>query len=140
LSQLAYSECSQAIQDKIACAQFVSALSERFVSRTLQLEGVTSLRIAIEIVKTIRLMQESGFGQRKRTVNVEGRGENRNNNNFNSNQDVRNCNKNFGSNFKGKERKFNKNKFEEKKNNKKKRNENRKEYWECGQEGHFQSV
>jgi len=85
LSQLAYPECSQAIRDKISCAQFVSALSDRFVSRTLQLEGVTSLRIAIERAKTIRLIQKSSFEQRKKNVNVEGRRENRTNNNFNKN-------------------------------------------------------
>jgi len=48
LSQLAYPECSQIIRDKIACAQFVSTLSDRSVSRTLQLEGIIFLRKAIE--------------------------------------------------------------------------------------------
>jgi len=54
LARLAYPECSQTIRDKIACAQFVSALSDRFVSRNLQLEGVTSLREAIVRAKTIK--------------------------------------------------------------------------------------
>jgi len=35
LSQLAYPECSDSIRYKIACAQFVSALFDRFVKRTL---------------------------------------------------------------------------------------------------------
>jgi len=83
LSQLAYPECSQIIRDKIACAQFVSALSNRFVSRTLQLEEITSLREAIMRAKTIKLIQESNIEQRRKNVNFEGRGENRNNNNFN---------------------------------------------------------
>jgi len=47
LSQLVYPECSQIVRDKIAYAQFVSALSDQFVSRTLQLGGITSLREAI---------------------------------------------------------------------------------------------
>lgn len=47
LSQLIYPECSHQIRDKIACAQFVSALTDRFVRRTLQLERVTSLKMAV---------------------------------------------------------------------------------------------
>jgi len=66
LSRLAYPECSQTIRDKIACTQFVSALSDQFVSRTLQLEGITSLRIAIERAKTIKLIQGSSFEQKKK--------------------------------------------------------------------------
>jgi len=38
------------------------------VSRTLQLEGITSLRIAIERAKTIKLIQESNFEQRKKML------------------------------------------------------------------------
>jgi len=41
LSRLAYPECPYLVRDKITCAQFVSALSNNFVRRTLQLEGVT---------------------------------------------------------------------------------------------------
>jgi len=102
LSQLAYSECSQIIRDKIACAQFVSALSDQFVSRTLQLEGIISLRIAIEIAKMIKLIQESNFEQRTKNVNVEGRGENLKKNNFNGNfnREKRDCKKDFGNNTK----------------------------------------
>jgi len=73
LSQLAYPECSQIIRDKIACAQFVSALSDRFVSRTLQLEGITFLREAIVRAETIKSIQRSNFEQRKKNVNFEGR-------------------------------------------------------------------
>jgi len=103
LSQLAYPECSQIIRDKIACAQFVSALSDRFISRTLQLEGITSLRLAIERAKTIKLIQESNFVQKKKNINFEGRGENKNNNNFSSNfnREARNYKKSFGNNHKG---------------------------------------
>jgi len=141
LSQLAYPECSQIIRDKIACAQFVSALSDRFVSRTLQLEGITSLREAIVRAKTIKLIQESNFEQRRKNVNFEGRKENGNNNNFNGNfnRGARDCKKNFESNSKGNERKFKKNKFGESNNNGEKRIGNGKECWECGKEGHFRS-
>lgn len=61
LSRLAYPECSAAVRDKIACAQFVSALGESFIKRTLQLEGVSSLRIAVERAKTIKIIQEESF-------------------------------------------------------------------------------
>jgi len=134
LSKLAYPECSQIIRDKIACAQFVSALSDRFVSRTLQLEGITSLREAIVRAKTVKLIQESNFEQRKRNVNFEGGKEN-----GNFNRGARNYGKNFGSNFKENERKFKKNKFGESDNNGGKRMGIGKECWECGKEGHFRS-
>jgi len=54
------------------------------VSRTLQLEGITSLRTAIERAKTIKLIQESDFEQKKKNNGIESRGESKNNN-FNSN-------------------------------------------------------
>ena len=53
LSRLAYPECPFAVRDKIACAQFVSALSDRSLKRTLQLEGITSLNLAIERAKIV---------------------------------------------------------------------------------------
>ncbi|KYN29444.1 hypothetical protein ALC57_01111 [Trachymyrmex cornetzi] len=65
LSQLAYLECSDEVRDKIAYAQFVSALSDGFMRRALQLEGATSLRIAIERAKAIRLIQENNFQYKK---------------------------------------------------------------------------
>lgn len=61
LSRLAYPECSPEIRDKIACAQFVSAISDKFVKQTLQLEGITSLDLAIERAKTIRGIQRENF-------------------------------------------------------------------------------
>jgi len=132
LARLAYPECSQTIRDKIACAQFVSALFDRFVSRNLQLEGVTSLREAIVRAKTIKSIQESDFEQRKRRINFENKDRNRSD----FNRDVKDYKKNFNNNFKGK---FKQNKFAENENSKKKEIEKRKECWECGKEGHFRS-
>jgi len=134
LSQLAYPECSQIIRDKIACAQFISALSDRFVSRTLQLEGITSLREAIVRAKTIKLIQESNFEQRRKNINFEDKKKNGGNNNFNGNfnRGARDYKKNFENNSKGNDKKFKKNKFGES-------NNNGKECWECGKEGHFRS-
>jgi len=51
---------------------------------------------------------------------------------------VRDCNKEFGSNIKGKEEKF-KNKFERNKNNERKEIESGKECWECRKNEHFWS-
>jgi len=45
LVRLAYPECPHEIRDKIACAQFISAIFDNFVKRTLQLENITSLKI-----------------------------------------------------------------------------------------------
>lgn len=83
LSHLAYPECTYAIRDKIACAQFVSVLSSGFVKRTLQLEGITLLRLAIERAKAIKLIQRKShekegrnnryFGGRFKERQREGR-------------------------------------------------------------------
>jgi len=99
------------------------------------------LRLAIERVKTIKLIQESNFEQKKKNINFEGRGGNKNNNNFSSNfnREARNYKKSFGSNYKEKERKFNKNKFGKNENDERKRIGNGKECWECGKEEHFRS-
>ncbi|KYN29280.1 hypothetical protein ALC57_01282 [Trachymyrmex cornetzi] len=65
LSQSVYPECSDTVRGKIAGAQFISALSDGFVKRTLQIEGVTSLRVAIERAKSVKLIQESSFQCKK---------------------------------------------------------------------------
>jgi len=82
------------------------------------------------------LIQENNFEQRKKNVNVEGRGENQINDNFSSNfnREARDCKKGFENNTKGKEGKFNKNKFGVNENNERKRIGSEKEYWECGKE------
>jgi len=63
LSRLAYHEYPYSIRDKIACAQFVSALSDNFVRRTLQLEGFTSLKLAIERAKVVKIIQGENFSK-----------------------------------------------------------------------------
>ncbi|XP_032663763.1 uncharacterized protein LOC116840729 [Odontomachus brunneus] len=55
LSRKAYPECSLEVREKIACSQFIAALSDGFVKRTLQVEGISSLRVAIERAKTLKL-------------------------------------------------------------------------------------
>ncbi|XP_071644837.1 uncharacterized protein [Temnothorax longispinosus] len=65
LSRLAYPECPYAVRDKIACAQFVSSLSDGFVRRTLQLEGITSLKLAIERAKAVKIIQGGNFERRR---------------------------------------------------------------------------
>lgn len=62
LSRLAYPECPY-VGDKIACAQFVSVISEGFVKRTLQLEGIT-LKSVVERAKIIKIIQGENFGGR----------------------------------------------------------------------------
>jgi len=56
LSRLAYPECTKEIRDKIACTQFIVALSDGFIKRTLQL-GVVSLRLALERATLWQLKQ-----------------------------------------------------------------------------------
>lgn len=138
LSRLAYPECSYAVRDKIACAQFISALSDGFLRRTLQLEGITSLNLAIERAKIVGLIQGEHF-ERKKEKNFNGK--------FN----------NFGkfksANYQRAERNDAQKNYKNENGNKnsenmRKRNEKRnssgndfssrgKECWTCGKTGHF---
>ncbi|KYN12401.1 hypothetical protein ALC57_15430 [Trachymyrmex cornetzi] len=103
LSQSAYPECSDTVRDKIAGVQFISALSDGFVKRTLQIEEVTSLRMAIERAKLVKLIQESSF-QCKKGGNYNY--EKKKGKNFYFEKQRKNQNED-----EDKERKFNKNRF-----------------------------
>jgi len=62
LSRLAYPECSHESRDKIAYAQFISALPSDFVKRTLQLEDITSLK-TVQRAMAVKVIQENNaFG------------------------------------------------------------------------------
>lgn len=61
LSRLAYPECSHEVRDKIACAQFIAALSDGFFKRTLQLEGNISLRVSVQRAKAIKEIRDDNF-------------------------------------------------------------------------------
>ncbi|XP_024885692.1 uncharacterized protein LOC112463501 [Temnothorax curvispinosus] len=69
LARLAYPECPFPVRDKIACSQFISALSNGFIRRTFQLEGVTSLKFAIERAKVVKIIQGDSFEKRKKLYN-----------------------------------------------------------------------
>jgi len=115
LSRLVYSECPLNVRDKIACAQFVSAISDSFIKRTLQLEGITSLRLAIERAKAIKIIRADEF-QRKRNFKSQS-GFDRGNGEWK------------------KEEKNGKEKGKSGSSNLK--NKNPKECWKCGGKGHF---
>ncbi|XP_011863447.1 PREDICTED: uncharacterized protein LOC105559624 [Vollenhovia emeryi] len=74
LAQFAYPECPYAVRDKIACAQYIAALTDGFMKRTLQLEGVSSLKIAIERAKVIRIIQGGEGFERKAEIYSGGGG------------------------------------------------------------------
>lgn len=106
--------------DKIACAQFISALTNSFIKKTLQLEGITSLKTAVERVKAIRSIQENSF-EKRRDENFSKRspagGEGP------AQKGERKETVGEGKDTKG--RKINRN--------------SRKECWTCGKTGHFRS-
>ncbi|KYN50244.1 hypothetical protein ALC62_05960 [Cyphomyrmex costatus] len=125
LARLVYPELTDAVRDKFACAQFISALTDGFVKRTIQLEGITSLRFAIERAKTIRIIQENSFGHKKDFQNSkERRKESENGKEGENNKEKR-------------EKEDGKGKFSKNKNGVK--FGNKRECWECGKEGHFRS-
>jgi hypothetical protein len=119
LSQLAYPECSFAVRDKIACAQFISALTDGFVKKTLQLEGVTSLRSAVERAKAVKIIHGEGF-QRRAGGNYDKRPELGQRKIFNNGEEK----KDGGDVRKGDGRE-------------KKYVPTQKECWLCGKVGHF---
>jgi len=65
LSRLTYPECSHEVRDKIACAQFVAGLTDGFIKRTLQLEGISSLKSAVERAMAVKIIQENSFAKHK---------------------------------------------------------------------------
>lgn len=65
LSRLAYPECTHEIRDKIACAQFIAAITNGFLKRTLQLENINSLKSTIGKAMTIQTIQENNFLKRR---------------------------------------------------------------------------
>jgi len=64
LSKLAYPECPYAVRDKIACSQFISALSDYFIKRTLRLEGINSLKSAVIRARAIKEINKESFGEK----------------------------------------------------------------------------
>jgi len=64
LVRLAYPECSLEVREKIACAQFISALTDGFIKRTLQLGGVNSLKAAVERSVAIKVINKNSFAQK----------------------------------------------------------------------------
>lgn len=68
---MAYPECAEEICEKIACAQFVNVINDGFTKRTLLLERVTSLKVAIERAMVIKVINENF--QRNKNQNKEGR-------------------------------------------------------------------
>jgi len=128
LVRLAYPECPHEIRDKIACAQFISAIYDNFVKRTLQLEYITSLSLAIERAKTIKMIQGEGYEKKRGNLN---------------------SNKNFSG---AEKRNAQGNKLEGERDDKDKKENNgkrnwpgskfsagRRECWTCGKVGHFRS-
>lgn len=81
LSRLAYPEYSHEVRDKIACAQFISALSDGFLRRTLQLESVSSLKSAVERAMAMKVIQENCFSKKYENRNASGFKKNYNFNN-----------------------------------------------------------
>jgi len=129
LSRLAYPECSHEIRDKIACAQFVAALSDGFIKRTLQLENVSSLKSAVERAMAIKVIQENSFSKDKYN-RMENKNKfhafNKQGNKFEKNE------KDNGKKSFEKQEKFNK-------YQKGKFSHTKKECWQCGAQGHFRS-
>ena len=65
LSQSAYPECPDTVRDKITCAQFVSALSDGFIKRSLQIERITFSQNGDWTSKSVKLIQKNSFQHKK---------------------------------------------------------------------------
>ncbi|XP_071579583.1 uncharacterized protein [Temnothorax nylanderi] len=69
LSRLAYPECPYELRDKIACAQFITAVSDNFIRRALQMEGITSLNLAVERAKALKIIQGDNSERYRENLN-----------------------------------------------------------------------
>lgn len=148
LSRLAYPECTHEIRDKIACAQFVAALTDGFLKRTIQLENINSLKSAIERAMAIRVIQGNSFPRREnrfgdsfpRKENRFGDNFPRRDNRFYPNHKFFNKNSpEHKVNFGNKEKTFDKGNTSFQGNNGKFSGGVNKECWECGKTGHFRA-
>jgi len=121
LSRLSYPKCTKEIRDKVACAQFIAALSNSFIKRTFQLEGVSSLRAALERAMAIKAILGNSSSEEygKRNEFYKGRGKG-------------NFNKKDHGNKEGAGGSFDRTQRERKTLSK-------KECWQCGEQGHFRS-
>lgn len=117
LCRRAYPECVSEVRERIAASQFIVAISDGFVKRTLQLEGIASLRAAIERAKAVKCINESSFAER--------RGGNDNGVSVRANATEV---KRRETDTKRGEREGNR-----------VRGPHKKEYWQCGAEGHFRA-
>jgi len=129
LSRLAYPECSHEIRDKIACAQFIAGLTDGFIKRTLQLEGISSLKSAVERAMAVKIIQENSFA-----INKFVRQENKFSK-FNFKQKMASEGKEKEGEENDKKKVWKSNKFNFQKN----RFAANKECWQCGAQGHFRS-
>ncbi|XP_071652584.1 uncharacterized protein [Temnothorax longispinosus] len=125
LSRLAYPECPYEIRDKIACSQFVSAVSDNFVRRTLQIEGITLLSRAVERAKALKIIQGEGFVREKFNRNTPKEG--------------LEADANHGKGEGDKEWKEKGEKDQKENSRGSKFNASRGECWTCGKTGHFRS-
>ena len=66
LAGLAYAECSQEVRDKIACSQFIGGIYNISVRETLQLERITSLKVALA-----RALEVKGIKEKNRNLNTQ---------------------------------------------------------------------
>jgi len=137
LSQLAYPECSHQVREKIACAQFISALSNKFVRRTLQLEGVTSLEMAVQRAMTVKVILDNNSEKEKNYGNYNKRGSEERNSNFRERRFDTGKEEKVGD--KSKVNRVNKEVrggFAEKQGGQGKFS---RECWQCGSTGHFRA-
>lgn len=134
IARRAYPECAFVVRDKIACAQFINGISEFFIKRTLQLEGIISLKAAIERAKMIKIIQGENLEKRKE-LNFKFEKKN----NYYKEKDNHRQNKTNFEKEKGKEEEKDKIKKREGKFYRQNKGTNQKsiECWSCGKIGHF---
>lgn len=132
LSQLASPKCTHEVRDKIACAQFIAALSSGFIRRTLQLENATSLKFAVKGAMTIKVINKNSFPRREKNEEKRNLKFNKEKNLANIREDTKEKDK-----VENKEKERRKHPFERTDNSRFK--QQKKECWKCGALGHFRS-
>ncbi|XP_077256491.1 uncharacterized protein LOC143894221 [Temnothorax americanus] len=129
LSRLAYSECPYELRDKIACAQFITAVSDNFIRRALQMEGITSLILAVERAKALKVIQGDNSERYRENLNKNFVKKGDGNLVKNEERDVGGKTEERNKEGKGPKGNWRGSKF----------GAGRGECWTCGKTGHFRS-
>lgn len=121
------------VRDKIACAQFITALNDIFIKKIFQLGEIISLKLAVERAKAVKIIQMGNERNSEKNYSMKHYYEKNSKFKYNDNR--------LETNFQKKNIISTKDKKEGKERNfqSERRDARKIECWSCGKVGHFRS-